>query len=149
MYACLAITDAQGMPLSDQARRRGCALEDEGNQTSWCRRMEPCPRGISVIVLDGRSTSFDDLAILMPDVLTAVDALHPGQLLHWCPMTTVASDGYRRPMIGAVSRLTHRRKLNTSGQLFTAPRGAAEGVTPEGLAIIEIYRKRLRQGLLP
>lgn len=38
-------------------------------------------RGISVIVLDGRSTSFDDLVILMPDVLTAVDALQPGQLL--------------------------------------------------------------------
>jgi collagenase-like PrtC family protease len=39
-------------------------------------------RGISVIALDGRSTSFDDLVMLMPDMLTAVDALQPGQLLH-------------------------------------------------------------------
>ena len=38
-------------------------------------------RGISVIVLDGRTTSFEDLVILMPDVLTAVDVLQPGQVL--------------------------------------------------------------------
>lgn len=39
-------------------------------------------RRISVIVLEGRSSSFDDLVILMPDVLVAVDVLQPGQVLH-------------------------------------------------------------------
>jgi hypothetical protein len=34
-----------------------------------------------VIVLEGRSTSFDDLVILMPDVLTAIDVLQAGQAL--------------------------------------------------------------------
>jgi hypothetical protein len=38
-------------------------------------------RRISVIVLDGRSTSFDDLVILMPDVLAALDGLQAGQVL--------------------------------------------------------------------
>lgn len=38
-------------------------------------------RGISLIVLDGASTSIDDLVSLMPDVLTAVDVLQPGQFL--------------------------------------------------------------------
>ena len=38
-------------------------------------------RRISVIVLDGRSTSFDDLVILMPEVLAALDGLQAGQVL--------------------------------------------------------------------
>jgi predicted nuclease of predicted toxin-antitoxin system len=38
-------------------------------------------RGISVVVLDSRSTDFDDLVVLIPDVLTAVDVLQPGQVL--------------------------------------------------------------------
>ena len=38
-------------------------------------------RRISVVVLDGRSTSFDDLVILMPDVLTVIDVLQPGEVL--------------------------------------------------------------------
>ena len=36
---------------------------------------------LSVIVLDGRSTSFDDLVILMPEVLAALDGLQAGQVL--------------------------------------------------------------------
>lgn len=39
-------------------------------------------RGISVVVLNGRSTDFDDLVILMPAVLTAIDGLRCGQVLH-------------------------------------------------------------------
>ena len=39
-------------------------------------------RRISVVVLDGRSTSFDDLVILMPDVLTVIDVLRPDEVLH-------------------------------------------------------------------
>jgi hypothetical protein len=38
-------------------------------------------RGISVIVVEGRSTSFDDLVPLMSDVLSAVHVLQPGQVL--------------------------------------------------------------------
>jgi predicted nuclease of predicted toxin-antitoxin system len=38
-------------------------------------------RVISVIVLDGHSTNIDDLVSLMPDVLTAMDSLEPGQFL--------------------------------------------------------------------
>jgi hypothetical protein len=38
-------------------------------------------RGICLIVLDGHSTSIGDLVSLMPDVLTAVDVLQPGQFL--------------------------------------------------------------------
>ena len=38
-------------------------------------------RRISVIVLDGRSTSFDDLVILMPEVLATLDGLQAGQVL--------------------------------------------------------------------
>jgi hypothetical protein len=38
-------------------------------------------RRISVIVLDGRSTSFDDLVILMPEALAALDGLQAGQVL--------------------------------------------------------------------
>jgi hypothetical protein len=38
-------------------------------------------RSISVMVLDGRSTSFDDLVVFMPDVLRAIDDLRPGQVL--------------------------------------------------------------------
>jgi predicted nuclease of predicted toxin-antitoxin system len=38
-------------------------------------------RAISVIVLEGRSTSLDDLVTLMSDVLDAVDVLQPGHVL--------------------------------------------------------------------
>jgi hypothetical protein len=36
---------------------------------------------LSLIVLDGHSTSIDDLVSLMSDVLTALDVLQPGQFL--------------------------------------------------------------------
>ena len=38
-------------------------------------------RGISVIVLEGRSTAFDDLVPLISEVLIAVDVLQRGQVL--------------------------------------------------------------------
>jgi hypothetical protein len=38
-------------------------------------------RRISVIVIEARSTSFDDLVILMPDVLTSVEFVQPGHVL--------------------------------------------------------------------
>jgi hypothetical protein len=38
-------------------------------------------RRISVIVVEARSTSFDDLVCLMPDVLTSVELVQPGQIL--------------------------------------------------------------------
>lgn len=38
-------------------------------------------RRISVIVIEARSTSFDDLVILMPDVLAGVELVQPGQVL--------------------------------------------------------------------
>ena len=38
-------------------------------------------RSISVMVLDGHSTTIDNLVSLMPDVLTALNGLQPGQFL--------------------------------------------------------------------
>jgi hypothetical protein len=38
-------------------------------------------RGISVIVLEGRSTAFDDLVPLISEVLIGVDVLQRGQVL--------------------------------------------------------------------
>ncbi len=38
-------------------------------------------RDISVIVLESRTTNIDDLLLLVPDVLTAVNVLKRGQLL--------------------------------------------------------------------
>lgn len=38
-------------------------------------------RRISVIVIEARSTSFDDLLTLIPDVLTSMGVLQPGQVL--------------------------------------------------------------------
>lgn len=43
-------------------------------------------RRVSVIVLDGRSTSFDDLVILMPDVLKSLEGLQPGEVLRIDPL---------------------------------------------------------------
>jgi len=45
------------------------------------RQQNLANRVISAIVLNGNSTNIDDLVSLMPDVLTAMDTLGPGQFL--------------------------------------------------------------------
>ena len=42
-------------------------------------------RRVSVIVLDGPSTSFEDLVILMPDVLKSLEGLQLGEVLRVGP----------------------------------------------------------------
>lgn len=38
-------------------------------------------RAISLIVIRGRTTSFEDLVVLMPDILAAIDMLQPGRVV--------------------------------------------------------------------
>lgn len=73
--------------LCSTTRRVGTAAEQAGYDVLITVDMNiPHPadlsgRRISVIVLDGRSTLFDDLVVLMPKVLAALDGLQAGHVV--------------------------------------------------------------------